>query len=353
MSLNENSISVAFFVFLFYNKSHFKGEDYMAKATIIIPVYNKEKYLKETLTSVDKQTVDDLEVIIIDDFSTDHSLDIVRDFASSTKKEVRIFKNDKNQGVAYSRNIGIQEAKADYTTFLDADDTLDVNYIEIMLDKIKRNPYVDFVRGIIRIFEDGKVIVDGRIKSYYEEQIIVPKMNPKYIQQESISSNGRLYNSNFIKNLRFVESGYEDYEFSLDTILSCTSILYTSQAVYNYNVVDDGKSAIEMKNFLKTFNDYEAIYDRVLEKHIDISESMLENLKKRQLHLYINYLHDIKSSDMKLTDRMNLIKYCLIYFKHKYGISDLDILKYFGIPVCLDYDMQESQHKIKEILMKY
>lgn len=60
----------------------------MAKASIIIPVYNKEKYLKETLVSVDKQTEDDLEVIIVDDASTDNSLNIINDFASNTKNLV-------------------------------------------------------------------------------------------------------------------------------------------------------------------------------------------------------------------------------------------------------------------------
>ena len=80
----------------------------MAKASIIIPVYNKEKYLKDTLISVDKQTEDDLEVIIVDDASTDNSLDIINDFKDNTKKSVGVFKNEKNQGVVYSRNIGIE-----------------------------------------------------------------------------------------------------------------------------------------------------------------------------------------------------------------------------------------------------
>lgn len=109
----------------------------MAKASIIIPVYNKEKYLAETLKSVDRQTVNDLEVIIIDDKSTDHCMDIIVDFKCNTRKHVRVIQNDENMGVAYSRNRGIEEAQADYITFLDADDLLDKNFMKVMLKKMK------------------------------------------------------------------------------------------------------------------------------------------------------------------------------------------------------------------------
>lgn len=325
----------------------------MTKASIIIPVYNKGKYLKDTLVSVDRQTEKDLEVIIIDDASTDFSMDIISDFASNTRKQVKVIQNEKNQGVAYSRNIGIQESRSDYVTFLDADDTINFDFMEIMLDGIIKNPDVDFVRGVVRMYDGGEIVIDGRIKKSYAGQIIVPKMQPKYIYQESISSNGRLYNSSFIKNLRFVESSYEDYEFSLDTILSCTSILYTNEAIYNYREVDDGKSAIVMDNYLKTFNDLEVIYDRILEKYPDLSYDMSDYLKKKQLRLYYSYLNDIKESDAKFFDKVNLLQYFSSYLKHKYNMSDLDMFGFFGISAFFDYDVDEARSKIKEILMKY
>lgn len=325
----------------------------MSKASVIIPVYNKEKYLKETLISVDKQTEDDLEIIIIDDASSDNSLNIINDFASNTKKQVRIFKNDTNQGVAYSRNVGIEEAKTDYITFLDADDILNHDFMEVMLNKAKQFPYVDFIRGTMRIVYDGIVVADGKSRNYYENQIIVPSLNTDYIVKETSSSNGRLYNSSFIKNLRFVESSYEDYEFTLDTILSCTSILYTTKAIYNYVFAEDGKNFTESNKYLKTFCDYEEVHDRIFEKHPDISKDMLEGLKKKQIRIYINYLKRISESDMKASDKMILVDNILLYLKYRYDMSDCDIFKIIGRPVFIEANLDESRQKIKEILMKY
>lgn len=80
----------------------------MSKATIVIPVYNKQSYLKDTLISVDKQSEDDIEVIIIDDASTDKSMDIIYDFASNTKKHVQIIQNDINRGVLIAEILGLK-----------------------------------------------------------------------------------------------------------------------------------------------------------------------------------------------------------------------------------------------------
>jgi len=325
----------------------------MSKASIIIPVYNKEKYLKETLISVDKQTEDDIEVIIIDDASTDKGLDVITDFKNNTKKQVKVIKNEVNQGVAYSRNIGIEEAKSDYITFLDADDTLNHNFTEMMLENSEKHPYVDFIRGIISIYDENKLIEVGKINSYSEEQLIVPSFNPDYIYREIVSINGRFYKSQFIKNLRFVESSYEDYEFSLDTILSCRSILYTTKPVYNYNVVSDGKNFTESEKYLKTFEDYEAIYDRILAKYPNISDEVLENLRKKQIHIYINYLNSITYSPMKASDRLVLIENFISYFRYKYGMSELDILKFMGRVPTFSLNQEETKQKIREILMKY
>jgi glycosyltransferase involved in cell wall biosynthesis len=97
--------------------------------SIVIPLYNKEKSIISTLQSVCDQTNTDWELIVVDDGSTDNSLDVIRDRVNELKSEkVRVI-HKMNRGVCSARNRGIQEAKGDYIAFLDADDIWDKEYL--------------------------------------------------------------------------------------------------------------------------------------------------------------------------------------------------------------------------------
>lgn len=225
----------------------------MSKVSIIIPVYNKANYLKETLKSIDRQIVNDFEVILIDDKSTDNSMDIISDFKSSTRKQVRVIQNENNMGVAYSRNRGIEEAKADYITFLDADDLLDRNFLKVMLAKMKKYPYLDFVRGEFSCFYDSEDI--SKLKNTYidRDEVVKLELEPSYIYSETYSANTRLYRKDSIKNLRFIDGPFEDHEFILNVLASSKQILSTNQTRYHYRLVKDGRyntNIRDINNFL-------------------------------------------------------------------------------------------------------
>lgn len=104
----------------------------MSKISIILPVYNAEKYLRETLDSVLAQTYIDFELIALNDGSKDNSLVILRDYE---KKDSRVLVIDKpNSGVSDTRNIGISQAKGEYVAFLDADDLYSPEYLSVMMN---------------------------------------------------------------------------------------------------------------------------------------------------------------------------------------------------------------------------
>ena len=117
--------------------------------SIIIPLYNKENSIKRTIDSVLKQTLIDYEIIIVDDGSTDSSLNIVMSFNDS---RIRIIRQE-NAGVSAARNKGIREAKGDYIAFLDADDEWDEEYLEQQLLLITKYGECD-VFGVNYRFED-------------------------------------------------------------------------------------------------------------------------------------------------------------------------------------------------------
>lgn len=101
--------------------------------SIIIPLYNKEHYVKTTLDSVLSQTYQDFEIVIINDGSTDKSVDIVKDYHD---ERIRLI-NQANQGVSAARNRGIKEVKGEYVTFIDADDTWSADHLETMMSLVK------------------------------------------------------------------------------------------------------------------------------------------------------------------------------------------------------------------------
>lgn len=111
--------------------------------SVIIPCYNQDKYLNETLQSVSYQTYPNWECIIVDDGSTDDSARIIASFVAKDPRFVYIYK--KNEGVSKARNVGLENANGQFIQFLDADDLLDAQKIERSLQEIKNNKDLQIV----------------------------------------------------------------------------------------------------------------------------------------------------------------------------------------------------------------
>lgn len=111
----------------------------MAKVSIIIPVYNTENYLKKCLDSVVNQTLEDIEIICINDGSTDRSLGILNDYAQKYSKIIVI--NQENKGVSEARNEGIEKASGEYIMFLDSDDYFQPQACETAYNSVNSSDY--------------------------------------------------------------------------------------------------------------------------------------------------------------------------------------------------------------------
>ena len=128
--------------------------------SIIIPIYNAQKYLKECIDSALNQTYKEIEIILIDDGSTDYSGKICDSYAEKDKR-VKVIHNE-NQGVSVSRNIGIKEAKGLYITFMDADDFVSEQYVEILYRLIKNDDSEVSIIGNDEQYE-GKIIKRNKL----------------------------------------------------------------------------------------------------------------------------------------------------------------------------------------------
>ncbi|MBQ7222246.1 MAG: glycosyltransferase family 2 protein [Bacteroidales bacterium] len=108
------------------------------KVSVIIPEYNVEKYVGKCIQSICDQTFHDIEIIIVDDCSTDGSLKISKQYATQDNR-IKVIALEKNQGVSAARNAGIAVAKGEYIYFIDSDDWIDTNYIEVMVSEIEKH----------------------------------------------------------------------------------------------------------------------------------------------------------------------------------------------------------------------
>jgi glycosyltransferase involved in cell wall biosynthesis len=142
-------------------------EKYAIKVSLIIPIYNVEKYLHKCLDSAVNQTLKDIEIICINDGSTDNSLDILNEYAKQDNR-VKIF-NQKNQGQGASRNRGMEVSKSKYIMFIDADDWIELDTLEVFyINAVKNN--ADVVMGnFLCALEDSSLLNRlNHFQKYYD-----------------------------------------------------------------------------------------------------------------------------------------------------------------------------------------
>ena len=139
--------------------------------SIIVPIYNSEKYIERCIKSILNQTYKNFELILINDGSTDKSIDILNKYKKIDKRISIIDK--KNEGVAKTRNLGIQKAKGKYVMFIDNDDFINKNYVETYYKIIKEKKLDIVIGGYERVNSKGKVIkrVEFKNRPFNKEMI--------------------------------------------------------------------------------------------------------------------------------------------------------------------------------------
>lgn len=181
------------------------------KISVIMPVYNAEKYISKAIDSILGQTEEDFELILIDDCGTDNSMGIVRDYKD---KRIRIVQNEKNKGISYSRNKGINVAKGEYIALMDDDDIAPSDRFDIEINYMREHPDIDVIGGISRAIDEN-----GNIIEYLPSKIIC---NPNRIYAEllfgdKIANGSTMIRTEFIrKNNLYYKDGFlgmEDYKF--------------------------------------------------------------------------------------------------------------------------------------------
>lgn len=209
------------------------------KISIIIPVYNGEKFLNRCLDSIIKQTYSDFEIIIVNDGSIDKTQNIIEEYSKKDSRIVII--NKENSGVSDSRNIGIEKATGDYVTFVDADDWLEINTLEKineLLEKqyevVRYNYFKNYSNNSQKINKYDIKISDKKLNnSEIIEQILPKILNgeiPAYVWLLVIKKNIIDKVEKFNTNLAMME----DTIFYINLITHIDNMYISNEPLYHY-----------------------------------------------------------------------------------------------------------------------
>lgn len=211
----------------------------MPKVSVIIPVYNSEQYLSRCLDSVEEQTLSDLEIICVDDYSTDSSRNILEEYTKRDKR-IRVLYNDKNLGQAFSRNRALDVAEGEYIQFLDSDDYLNGADVLDSLYTISRDHKLDLLKSEWYIVENKSI----RMQEKYPEYIIDKICSGKELFWGLESHNvwARLTVSNFVRRyfinehrIRFFDGIiHEDILYSYELYYYAERAMCTNLCTYYY-----------------------------------------------------------------------------------------------------------------------
>lgn len=241
------------------------------KVSVIVPIYNVEKYLDRCVNSIINQTYTNLEIILVDDGSPDNCPNLCDDWA---KKDSRIkVIHKENGGLSDARNAGLDICTGDYVTFVDSDDLIDEKFVEVLLN-IAKNKNAEIVSCGVKRFKDtiekneNKVV---EIKEYSSTKAIANTY--KTADMEFVISCAKLFKSDIFDNLRFKVGVIHEDEFVIHYIFDkVNKFVVTNQELYYYFYNDNSITIGSFK--LKRIDILRALQDRA------------EYLKQNYLELY-------------------------------------------------------------------
>lgn len=202
--------------------------------SVIVPVYNVEKYLAQCIESIIYQTYKNIEIILINDGSTDGSKEICYKYAQRDTR-IKII-NKENGGLSDARNAGIKTMMGKYLMFVDSDDWLEINCIELLYDLLKKYD-ADLVIGGVKKVEDesGRIIWTTQSKQIVNTVFDSKQDAMKDMFQNGCASWARLYNREIHENILFpVGEINEDEAIVLKILDQCQKIIKTNEVIYNY-----------------------------------------------------------------------------------------------------------------------
>lgn len=241
--------------------------------SVIVSVYNVEKYIVNSLKSIVNQDYADFELVLIDDGSTDNSVDKINEYLSNSTINWRLVKKE-NGGQSSARNLGIKEAKGEYITFIDSDDVISKDFLSKLKTLIDENNAdfsfcnFEYVKEQLPPTDaNNKTIIFNRkdlLETFLKRTIdfVLPSMMFKtsFIKDNNLTLN---------ENINFSE----DQMFIWDVILKSNKSIYTYKKMYGYYIREKSiMTGSPYKKIMNGFEEYKSFTDRVIKEYPEYKE---------------------------------------------------------------------------------
>ena len=306
------------------------------RISVIIPIYNAEKYLNKCLDSLINQTYKNLEIVLINDGSKDKSLEIMKEYKKKDKRIIIIDK--KNTGVSDTRNIGINKSTGKYIMFIDADDYIESDYVELMYNELKNKKY-DLVISGNKVVDNNYKVINNMLYTNKNTKLTWKKIEKDFINTLYFSQIWKILidrdiiitnNIKFDKNLSYGE----DMLFIYNLLHKSNNFGYLAYCGYNYYQSNDSvthkqdiskvdkyiKDNLYIFNyFRKEMKDDKLIYNRLYSKY-NISMLKLVDYKYKDFKKYCKYYKEVlelNRINIKEIDYENKKNRLLIYLLSK------------------------------------
>ena len=318
----------------------------MCKISVIIPIYNVEPYLKRCLDSVVNQTLSDIEIILINDCSTDNSLEIAQSY---TQKDKRIILIDLpiNQGAAAARNKGLEVASGEYLGFVDPDDAIDLNFYEELYKKAKETD-ADIIKGNLILFNlDGtttlstlneKITKNGRFEFSYEWP-------------------SAIYKHSFVKDNNIIipedTNNGEDVVFLYRCLLKTEKLELLNSVNYYYlrregSLYSEKMPPYKITNTIKSLSYILDDFDKELEINLSNKDYVLQYYK-----IIINVLEYIRKKCEDKTSKLECINKSIAFYNRCKRKDELDMKLTKWVPLVFDMIKSNDIEGIYQIYTKY
>lgn len=301
----------------------------MPKVSVIMPSYNKEKFISKAIDSILKQGFHDFELIIIDDVSTDNSVDIIRAYRDD---RIRFYRNERNIGIAFNRNRGLDIAKGIYIALLDADDISPLWRLEKEVDFLDSHPEMDVVFGGFSEIDENDIL---------KENYFSPLINPKFIKarlmvQDVVPNGSCMYRKSFVDkhNIRYRDGylGMDDYLFWVECSLHGNITSIPDKLLYWRNIKENNTTLYQHS---------EKYRDKRIQKHAEIQKYALigngfalsddelqlyskilgENLYKIETQTELSQFYQLIKKLCAQAEKMDNVKEICKMYKKQFGQS--------------------------------
>lgn len=304
------------------------------KVSVIVPCYNVEKYITECLESILNQTLKEIEIIVLNDGSTDRTLEVIEKYETKDSR-IRILSH-KNRGLGPTRNRGILESRGEYLAFVDSDDYISNDMLEILYNKaIKEN--ADIVQGETAIFyEDSNIKEKVRYNLENISDIKLSENNREFFYKEyyfkriySHNAWDKIYNREFVLkySLEFGDNKKifaEDNWMQLQVLINFPKICFVHHICYHYRQQENSIMHQPKKNLVlrhgNMIKDYVELIknngDRIEEKKVCailaietlIMEALNEKIANGTKILFMEELKKVKENEILLSSICDIIK---------------------------------------------